>query len=438
MNFAPRLGLAWDPTGSGKTSIRAAVGTYFNLVSRQEAGASDYQFSATYKLNCNWTGVGVNLCATYPLAPASPPLSSSKTETIVQNPLPTPTVIQYGVDIQRQLTGTMTLRVGYVGWYGYHQTRLLEADTRLVNPTTGLFNEGNPKANDPTLNPNFSSIPEIRADTVANYNGLQADFQKALGTGLTFRTSYTYSKALDEADSTQNRISDNTGNGYTSFDPLNPGRDYGRSAYDQRHTVVVNAQYDLPFARSLKGAGKAILGGWAVSGIWSYGSGVPLNINTGFNRSLNGDNSITTGPDRPNLNPGVTDPTSGVTGSCSSKNFAAGLPLRTPDHWYDPCAFSLPPAGTFGNLGRNTLNGPGTDKTSFAVVKNTALTERMKLQFRAEFFNLFNHPQFNVPGLLVFSSSGAYNVTAGKIVLTDGTVTGLGGRNIQFGLKLTF
>jgi hypothetical protein len=308
----------------------------------------------------------------------------------------------------------------------------------MVNPTTGLFNQGNPNANDPTLNPNFGSIPEIRADTVANYNALQVDFQKALSTGLTFRTSYTYSKALAEADSTQNRITDNTGNGYTSFDPLNPSRDYGRSGYDQRHTLVVTAQYDLPFAKRLNGRlQKAVLGGWAVSGIWSYGSGIPLNVNDGFNRSLNGDSSITAGPDRPNLNPGVTDPTSGVTGSCS-KNIAAGLPLRTPDHWFDPCAFSLPPAGTYGNLGRNTLNGPGTDKTSFAVVKNTALTERMKLQFRAEFFNLLNHPQFNVPNLSVFSSSGAVNAKAGQITLTDGTVTGLGGRNIQFGLKLTF
>ena len=125
-----------------------------------------------------------------------------------------------------------------------------------------------------------------------------------------------------------------------------------------------------------------------------------------------------------------------MTAGC--KGIPAGQPLGTPDRWYDPCAFSLPSAGTYGNLGRNTLNGPGTDKTSFAVVKNTALTERMKLQFRAEFFNLFNHPQFNVPNLLVFSSSGAYAATAGRITLTDGTVTGLGGRNIQFGMKLTF
>src|SRR5260370_20582454 len=81
MNFAPRFGLAWDPTGSGKTSIRGGIGTYFNLVSRQEAGASDYQFSATYKLNCNWTdATKPNLCATYPLAPAIPPLSSSTNE----------------------------------------------------------------------------------------------------------------------------------------------------------------------------------------------------------------------------------------------------------------------------------------------------------------------------------------------------------------------
>jgi hypothetical protein len=430
MNFAPRFGFAWDPTGSGKTSVRAGVGTYYNQVNIREAGPpADYRFSATYTLTCNWTSA-TNLCATFPYVPANPPLSTSKSETAVQYNLPTPTVIQYGLDVQRQLTSTMILRVGYVGWHGYNLTRTLGANDKIVDPNTGLYNtSGAVKPN-----PGFGSITELYADTIANYNGLQAEFKKALSAGATFQVSYTYSKALSESDSSANRVTDNTGSGYVSFDPRNPLRDYGRSAYDQRHLLVINGQYELPFAKNLNGrVQKMLLGGWAVNGIWQYGSGLPLNINDGFSNSGNGD---PVQPDRPNLNPGFSNnPTSGSTRGCAG--IPSGQPLHTPNRWFDPCAFSLSPAGTFGNLGRDTINGPGFDQLNFTVAKNFALTERMKLQFRAEFFNLFNHAQFGLPNNFVFQDNRTYAGTAGVITSTAG-IAGLGGRNIQLGLKLTF
>jgi len=273
-----------------------------------------------------------------------------------------------------------------------------------------------------------------RADTIANYHSLQAEFRKALSAGLTFQTAYTYSKALSENDSFANRVIDNIGTSYVSLDPLNPSRDYGRSGTDQRHTLVINGQYALPFAERLKGRmPKAILGGWTASGIWQYGSGLPLNANTGFNNSGNGD---TTPPDRPNLTPGFSNnPTSGVTAGCGGI-IPAGQALRTPTRWFDPCAFSLPVAGTYGNLGRDTMNGPVTNMVNFTLAKNSSLTETVKLQFRAEFFNLFNHANFGTPSIAIFQSDRTYSGSAG--VVANSNNPGLGGRNIQFGLKLVF
>ena len=132
MNFAPRFGVAWDPKGSGKTSIRGGIGTFYNQVNIKEAGPpADYQFSATYTLNCNWTSA-TNPCATFPYVPANPPLSTAKSETMTANPLQTPTVIQYGLEVQHQLTSTTVFRVGYVGWKGYNMTRTENINDKMI------------------------------------------------------------------------------------------------------------------------------------------------------------------------------------------------------------------------------------------------------------------------------------------------------------------
>ena len=434
LNFAPRFGFAWDPTGGGKTSIRGGVGTYYNEVNIKEAGTpADYRFAANYTLTCVWSGPGAatNPCAQFPLLPSNPLqfFSTAKSETMVQNHLATPTVIQYGLDLQRQLTNSMSLRVGYVGWKGYNLTATVEENDLIANPATGLFIGGTKP------NANFGTIAELAGVAKANYNGLQTEFKKALSAGLMFQVSYTYSHTLSDADSSSNRVTDNSSTGYVVLNPLNVAQDYGRSVYDQRHLLVTNAQYTLPFDRRLKGGlEKALLGGWVLNGIWQYGSGLPLNVTDGFNESKNGDPVF---PDRPNLNPGFSnDPTSGVTAGCAG--VAAGQQLGTPNLWFDPCAFSLNPAGTFGNLGKNTLSGPNYDQTNVTLAKVFAFNERTKLQFRAEFFNVFNHAQFGTPSLPLFNSNGTRSGTAGDISLTSGAIAGIGGRQIQLGLKLTF
>src|SRR5262249_36753093 len=128
----------------------------------------------------------------------------------------------------------------------------------------------------------FGTITYLASDAIANYNSLQAEFKKRFGKGLSFQASYTYTKLLGDSDSTSNRVTDNTGTGYVSLVPNYPLADYGRGAYDQRQTFVLNGLYNLPGDRLTNKVMKAVIGGWALNGIWQYGSGIPLNINTGF------------------------------------------------------------------------------------------------------------------------------------------------------------
>jgi len=162
-----------------------------------------------------------------------------------------------------------------VGWWGYHLTRSTSANIRratILPDGTKTFPTTNTR-----INPAFGNITLLLADTVSNYNGMQAVLRKTAGGGLMFQASYTYSKALSEADSSANRVTDNTGSGYSTLDKDDPGRDYGRSASDQRQTFVFNAQYQFVALDRLLNGGiaKALLGGWAMNGVWQYGSGLP-------------------------------------------------------------------------------------------------------------------------------------------------------------------
>ena len=199
------------------------------------------------------------------------------------------------------------------------------------------------------------------------------------------------------------------------MNPANLGADYGLSATDQRHLIAINSQYQLPFASHSSGLAKEILGGWQLGGIFQWGSGLPLDVTNGFNNSLDGDPVFA---ERPNLNPGFSDsPTSGTTGAgCGT--IPANQPVGTPNRWFNPCAFSLPPAGTFGNLGRDTVEGPRFTNLDFTLTKNFRITETMRLEFKAEGFDIFNHTNFGAPSLALFTSNRQYSGGDGSILIT--------------------
>ena len=417
-NIAPRVGLAWDPTGNGRTSVRLGAGVYHNQIAPRESTNSDPYAALSYV---------VANPPTYPRLPANPS-PSARSETTSQWPMDTPTVIHYSLDVQRQLTSTLSARLGYVGSYGYNMTRSTQQNIRIpriLADGTKFWENSFPRPN-----PNYSNIVQRRADTVSNYNALQATVQQALRSGLMFGASYTWGKGLSEADGVANRTVDNGGS-FVSLDKDDPGMDYGRSSYDQRHAFVLNSQYRMPWDRYLTGGvAKTLFGGWAINGIWQYGSGMPLNVQTAFNNSRSGQGSAA---DRPNVLPGASNnPTSGATVGCGGV-IPGGEKLRTPDRWFDPCAFGLPPAGSWGNAGRNTIDGPNWNQVSFTILKNTALGESRNLEFRAEFFNLFNHPSFGLTNIQIFSSSRQYAGNAATI-----STTASQSRQMQLGMKFTF
>jgi hypothetical protein len=203
------------------------------------------------------------------------------------------------------------------------------------------------------------------------------------------------------------------------LDRNNLRRDWGPSALNAASQASISARYELPFGRgqhwmkNAAGAGDKLVSGWQFNAITTLLSGFPFTPVIGSNRSGDGD---TRNPDRPSLNPAFSGP----------------IVLGNPGQWYNPNAFVLPPFGTYGNLGRGVFSGPGLADLDLSLLKNTRVTERTSLQFRAECFNLLNHPNFGTPNATVFSS-GAINASAGLITALATTP-----RQIQFGLKLMF
>jgi hypothetical protein len=200
--------------------------------------------------------------------------------------------------------------------------------------------------------------------------------------------------------------------------PANPRVDYGAAATDIRNVAAINGTWELPF-----GGSNRFIGGWAVSGIASVQSGFPFSPQLGYNPTGSGDSR---NPVRPDVNP----------------NFTGNLYPHTVGEWFNPAAFSAPAAGTVGNLGRDTLRGPGLGELDVSAAKTTTIHERVRAEFRAEFFNVLNRANFTTPNAVVYSSGPtpttatavpALSPTAGLVTATSTT-----SRQIQFGLKLQF
>ncbi len=207
--------------------------------------------------------------------------------------------------------------------------------------------------------------------------------------------------------------------------PGNPALDYGPAATNIRHAAAINGTWELPFSQGLlaKPVAKQLVGGWSLSGIATLQSGFPFSPQLGYNPTGNGD---TRNPVRPNR----------------ATSFSAPLYGKTVKQWFNPAAFSAPISGTFGNVGRDTLTGPGLTELDLALAKSTTIHERLRAQFRAEFFNVLNHSNFTTPNAVVYSSgpspksptaAAVGSPTAGVISATATT-----SRQIQFGLKLLF
>lgn len=212
--------------------------------------------------------------------------------------------------------------------------------------------------------------------------------------------------------------------------------DKALSSLDTRHNFVLSYNYELPFGAgkllgsSLSGVAERLVGGWQINGIVTARTGIPQTALITFN---NARSRPVVPPDRPDLLPGKSNnPTEGVTGGCPG--VPAGQKLGGPDLYFDPCSFTVPPPGFFGNTARNTITQPGLLSWNFSIFKHVPVTESQNVEFRAEFFNLFNRPNFGRSTSQIFTTAtGAVNPSVGRITTTVTT-----SRQIQFGLKYTF
>jgi hypothetical protein len=426
-NFAPRIGLAWDVFSHATTVLRADYGVFYETIIGNIPGnvmlnppyLPDYFNSFPF---ASWPNA---------FAPSGFPVL-----TITQQNLRTPYAQHFNLGIQHQLPGNMLMDLAYVGTTGTKLPRFVQIDqayitqqqinTLVPNVVSRMELIGIPAPVAEYLNDNrlYGEMPSIvrtpyfgfaqlfqAQDTVSsNYNSLQAKLDKRFSHGLSFLGSYTWSHSIDGAS-----VFFGSGANATTIFPQNNydlPAERGSSDFDIRQRLSFSFTYQVPGLRSLP----AVVGkGWELGGILTLQTGQPFSVLTGEGLSGTG-----LGNDRPNL---VGDPNAGP---------------HTVQQWLNTSAFVLNAPLTFGDAGRNIVTGPNYRDFDFSVLKNTQIGERVNAQFRAEFFNIVNHPAFALPSnILAAPNFGALFQTPDAAQNNVGLGSG-GPRLIQFALKVSF
>jgi hypothetical protein len=473
----PRVGLAWDPTGRGTWSVRAGFGIHNDLV--DNLGIRAYPnppFNAR-------EAITVTCPATNPSCPTNgwlPQLPFQKSAALpptcgpgVPSPCSTyqpagfdpnmftPTIQEWSLTVERQITRDLMIQVGYVGSESYHTNITMDSNTAApqvcANPlgcasggsatnAAGLAvcgRTGTPACPIVPLGTTYMA-PGTRPNPfvanaiswwdlgTANYNSLGVSLQKRATRGLSFKLNYTYSKVMDLnsavlAPGGENEPAD-------VFSPYNLPLNRGPASYSLLHQFNGNFSYQLPFGNgqhfvsNSHGVVNQLIGGWQWNGIVTAQGGFPNTPLVGFNTSGTGDTNPT---DVPNINP----------------NFSGPVVLGKPEQWFNPNAFLIPVLGTFGDVSRGSFRGPGLVDVDTSFFKKFQISERYTLQFRAELFNILNQANFAYPNSIVFSrnnctaaspnqvacSKSSISSTAGQITATSTT-----SRQVQFALKLLF
>ena len=419
-NFQPRVGLVWDVTRDGKTVLRSGYSILAdqpvtNSVTGPAANpplATPLTFNGAVRFD-NALTVG----RAAGLAPSS--INQEFNNGYVQS---------YNLNLQREISSSMSVQIGYFGSKGTH-LRI----SRNVNQITGGVRPFATLAAGTPILPGAAvgNIAQIDSAGNSSYNALWITANKRLSYGLQFNASYTLSKSLD-----YNSLNSQ---GVVVQDSFNIRGDRGLSDFDARHRFVINAIYELPFK------GNRLKEGWQVSTITQLQTGNPVNILAGNPLAIAGTSlgglNIASFTGIASLRPDLIGPIT-ITGHPTQWFTATVCDPRDPRGCPAGSVFALPvklvngvAAFHFGNLGRNVIIGPGFANTDFSVLKNTKITERLRVQFRAEFFDLFNHANFGQPGRTAQVGSTTFGVITSTRFATGDSGSS---RQVQFALKLIF
>ena len=416
-DFAPRLGIAWSPRQN--LTVRVGAGFFY----AQEGGAPSYydntrNFAGRLNPSASATTNNITFDDPYLLKAANP---CGTVAPLVCATLPGPTLVTYDrrtpynaqwtMNIERQIGRSTVAEIGYLGSVGH----FLQRFHNINNPIPG---PGSTASRTPW--PELGAMQFVDSDVNSRYYSLTAKLTHRLSHGLSALAGFTWGKSLDDGSGIRAVTNDNGEQNSACINPC----ERGRSSFDQNRRFVGSILYELPVGKGHAflnhgGITDAIVGGWRLSSILTFGSGFPTGVSTGTNRS-------NAGGDRPDAVPGA---------SLSVDN-------PTPGEWFNIQAFALNQLYQWGNVGRNVITGPGVRTWDFSALKDFRFAERRYLEFRFEGFNFANHPNFGDPN--ASNSSNAVNAAGVAIPGTGafGTINslraGINMRELQLSLKVVF
>jgi hypothetical protein len=410
-NFDPRIGLAWDVFGDHKTAVRAGFGIFHEPVTARTYALDNTSMRPNEPLFFMFFDAGF-VPNGFPNLPNDPtqllptwingaigpgPQQAENTIAwyygILQNVDTAPYVVQYNLNVQRELGKGTVLTVGYNGSAGVHLFYWINANPPLAFSDLSATDQANALAsgnypgtsgsgadgtgargtlNNPFMNtytnPNFGAFESVQPKAHSSYNSLQLNLTRQMAKDLVGNASFTWSKCIDNASAT---ISTEQGE-WAVVNPYNPAWDRGPCSFSSNRVFTASALYRLPFN------GNRLVDGWQVSPIINYSQGLPINVQSMFGGLYQSQTGGATEGERPQRLPG-----------CNPM-------VRKVSQWWDTHCYVFAPFGTLGNSGRDSILNPNYSNIDFAIFKDTKLTEKLTMQIRAEFFDVLNHPNFVV------------------------------------------